>query len=427
MSVYKKLLFRWYECARERVWKKFGGHIYSQNPGKRFYAQKGLLGYKVLIDGYNNTFEVPPEQLRNIRSGTLQGEKSDRYGYYSDEEREKLIQMKAFMKQMALDERRRAKQIAAINLQQTRRPPLLLSQTSVNANKHPIKNRTNFLEDISSSSELLNSQVGSSLIATDVKTVNSIPEVQKPSEDDLPPTELINAPETKIKRKSRVLQKPPTITFSHADAPRITSTAISSVSRTSTTRSTSTNKQAFQPTMSSADAFLISSVHLASEAERKNAIRKRELLSQIGETLQRQDQKLSDVSSDSTNLPFQSIPVDRHTIIDANPHISLRNHPSYSQTGPIKSHRDLKIRQTTFQPYERYASATFRSTAVTCLEEATYFKKKSWLKQVEMSKDMVKSKVQRRMGRADDKTTNQPSIVPLRGDHTTKPNSFKAQ
>lgn len=391
------------------------------------YPQNGLLGYKVLIDGYNNTFEVPPEQLRNVRSGAVQGEKSDRYAFYSDEEREKLIRMKAFMKQMALDERRRAKQIAAINLQQNRRPPLFLSQTSVNTNKNAMKNTTKFLEDMSSSSELLNSQVASSLVVTDIKAVNPIPEVQISSDDLLPPTELINAPKTNNKRRSRVLQKPPTITVSHADERRTASMTTSTASRTSSLRSVSTNKQAFQPTLSSADAFLISSVRVADEAERTNAIRKRELLSHIEETLQQQDQQLSEIPYDSMNLLSQSLPVDRHTIIDVNPHISLRNHPTYSQTGPIKSQRDLKLRQTTFQPYERYASATFRSTAVTCLEEATYFKKKSWLKQVEMSKDMVKNKVRRRIGRADDKTMNQPSIVPLRGNHSTKPDSFKAQ
>ena len=118
--------------------------------------------------------------------------------------------------------------------------------------------------------------------------------------------------------------------------------------------------------------------------------------------------------------------MDRHTIIDVNPHIPLCDRPAYSETGPIQSHHDLRIRQSTFRPYERYASASLRSTAVACLEEATYFKRKSWLKQVEMSKDMVKQKVHRRIGRADDKTAMNPAFVPLRANHTTKPHKSKS-
>jgi len=79
------------------------------------------------------------------------------------------------------------------------------------------------------------------------------------------------------------------------------------------------------------------------------------------------------------------------------------------------------MRQSTFQSYERYASASIRSTAINCLQEASYFKRKSWLKQVEISKEMVKHKVQRRMRRADEKIMKKPKLLPLRATHTTTP------
>jgi hypothetical protein len=109
---------------------------------KRVYPEKGLLGYKVLIDGYNNTFEVPPEQLRNARSGGAL--RTGRYIGFNDEEREKLIQTKAFMEQFTMDDRQRAKQTALIHLQQSHR-----SLASTNLHKNSIT-KTQDSEGISS-------------------------------------------------------------------------------------------------------------------------------------------------------------------------------------------------------------------------------------------------------------------------------------
>ncbi len=117
----------WYERAREKAWKQYGGGFYITNQRKRVYPKQGLLGYKVLVDGFNNTFEVPEEQLRNKRSGrNFKSDENIRYAGFSEEEREKIIKRKAFIKDFALDERERAKQTVAANLQQTRRPPLVL-------------------------------------------------------------------------------------------------------------------------------------------------------------------------------------------------------------------------------------------------------------------------------------------------------------
>ncbi|CAF5094083.1 unnamed protein product, partial [Rotaria socialis] len=46
-------IIRWYERAREKVWKKYGGRLlYNPSQAKRIYPTQGLLGYKVLIDGF---------------------------------------------------------------------------------------------------------------------------------------------------------------------------------------------------------------------------------------------------------------------------------------------------------------------------------------------------------------------------------------
>jgi hypothetical protein len=148
-----------------------------------------------LIDGYNNRFEVPKEQLQGTRSGgTVQSDKADYYAGFSDEEREKIIQMKIFMKEFTLDERRRAKQIAAINLQKSRRPTLLSHQISVDVHKHPMAiTTTKVLEGVSSSSELSNSQMLSSVIASDMKVFKSMLDAVNSSNTNLLLTELNNS------------------------------------------------------------------------------------------------------------------------------------------------------------------------------------------------------------------------------------------
>jgi hypothetical protein len=187
-------LNRWYERAREKAWKKYGGHFYSTSQTKRIYPKQGLLGYKVLIDGYNNTFEVPSEQLHSLRSaGTLKTDQnSTRYVGFSDEEREKIIKMKSFVKDFALDERKRAKQIAAINLQQSRRPPVVLAEQN--------KRLTPVSENISSASEIINTNFKRShTIVTDLKTFKSILDIDNSSVTTLTPSTLVSAP-TRMKR-----------------------------------------------------------------------------------------------------------------------------------------------------------------------------------------------------------------------------------
>ncbi len=190
-------IIRWYERARERAWKKSGGRSLNTSPTKRVYPEQGLLGYKVLIDGYNNTFEVPPEQLRNVRSGsTFKSDQSDRYVGYTEEEREKIIQTKTFVKEFALDDRKRAKQIAAAHLQQSRRPPLgFLSQSTM----EPAKHSPHSSDGLSPSSEFASPLKRSNTTVPNLKPFKTMLEIENSSITNLSPSTLVSAP-SRMKR-----------------------------------------------------------------------------------------------------------------------------------------------------------------------------------------------------------------------------------
>jgi len=416
-------IISWYERAREKVWKKHGGHFYSASQTKRIYPKQGLLGYKVLIDGYNNTFEVPPEQLRNIRSsGASQIDQIDRYIGYSEEEREKLIQMKKFVKQFALDDRKRAKQIAQANLQQSRRPPLLLPSSSTEHKKHSMQNS----EIIFSSTEIPNTLKRPITVAPDSKTFKSMLDIDNSSVTTLSPSTLTSIPslvkrtESKFKEQPKRLLKTAfqILSSSNEEEKHTLPIIISPISTcTSLTNKLDTvinaNKKDPQPIMSSADAYKFSSSRITFESEQRKARKRQELFTQIEQSL---DQQLPDQLEKSTH-PV-SFPSERKSST-IEPYIPLPDHPVMQRSSPIKSRLDLKIRQATVKPYERYASATTRSTAVHCLQEASYFKGKSWLKQVEISKEMIKHHVKRRIRRASDQTNHKPILLPLRTNVVT--------
>ncbi|CAF4284594.1 unnamed protein product, partial [Rotaria sp. Silwood2] len=416
LPIYCKII-SWYERARERAWKKYGGRFYTTTQTKRIYPETGLLGYKVLIDGYNNKFEVPIEQLRGARSSN--SSKSDqmiRYAGFSDEERAKIIRMKAHIKQFALDERRRAKQIAAVNLQQSRRPPLLLSQMSTDLNKHAI------IEGISSLSEFSSSQVLSCISGLDIKP---IVETDNSSITSLLQSTLVNPirsetsheSKDKPKRTSKIHQLTSRMSVVNEEhkhtLPIINSSTTNSISTNKLDRVVNANKQVFQPKMSSVDAYLASSSHLDLEIEQNKTTKVCELFTQNEQLMQQQQQSKESIVT-STNPLSSSLPVDRTQMLDLDSYIPLPDHPNNTSIGPIKSRLDLEIRQSTIKSYERYASASTRSTAIDCLQEAAFFKKKPWIKKVEISKEMVKHKVQQRIRRANNEKNKKPIISPLR-------------
>jgi hypothetical protein len=462
-------LHSWYERAREKAWKKYGGRFQSTSQTKRIYPKKGLLGYKVLIDGFNNTFEVPIEQFHGAPSAsTTRSEQDSRYAGFSEEERDKLIRMKSFVKEFALDDRKRAKQIAAANLQQSRRPPLLIHQTS-DPNKHSIQPS----DSIVSLTEVSSSQNRSNIIIPDLKTFRKMFDIDNSSVTNLSSSTTVSAPtfikrmegqsykgvhipcfnlnyllrfiftldnhntNDKPKRVSKTANKPlislrsPTATENEKHTlPKIISAASNTPTRYSSLTNkldtvVTANKASLQPLMSSIDAYTLSSSLIASNIEQRKLAKRRELFTQIKQSLEEHE------SEKSTNPLSGSVPITHKTVHDNDVYIPLPDHPTNRRSSPIKSRLDADIRQATVGPYERYASATTRSTAVQCLQEAGYFKGKSWLKQVEISKEMVKHQVKRRIRRSDGETNHKPIVLPLRANVSTtsavthRPNAVK--
>ena len=84
---------------------------------------------------------------------------------------------------------------------------------------------------------------------------------------------------------------------------------------------------------------------------------------------------------------------------------------------PIRSRYDLNIQQATVRSYERCAAESTHQTAVKCLKEAGFFKRKSWFQKVEISKEMVKQHT-RRCIRASDDTNVHCVPSPIRATET---------
>ncbi|CAF4723350.1 unnamed protein product [Rotaria sp. Silwood1] len=177
-------IIKWYERAQERVWKKYGVYIHSSTEIKRFYQSQGLLGYKVMIDGFNNTFDasnVPICSVTSSRQSKL--EQADRCSGYTDEEREKIVKMKTYMKEFGATKRQQAKPPAVNNLQKLRHPPFLSQNSLLNAKQQPTDltsiNSPLFLEDIMTPSEICNSQDLSSFIGLNHQSSKFIFDIEK--------------------------------------------------------------------------------------------------------------------------------------------------------------------------------------------------------------------------------------------------------
>ncbi|CAF3910026.1 unnamed protein product [Rotaria sordida] len=427
-------IINWYERAREKVWKKYGGHLYNTSQGKRIYPKQGLLGYKVLIDGFNNTFEVPLEQLRNVRSGgsTIRSDQNDYYHILNDKEQEKINKMKIFIKNFALDERKRAKQIAAENLQQSRRPRLLLlPQTKLNQNKSSKK----ILKSIPSSSfEFSNKQKQLNRMDTNLKLSKIILKNENLSNTtNFTPSALVKRLEENhlFDEKTKHLSKSSDESLSSSAEslrssnlddeetyalPVIVSPTLnahryhSSITNKLETVINVNKKDIHQTTMLSANAYAIPSSRIGLETEQRKTVKQKELFTQTEQPIQKQPQYQSKKSTKLLSTSYSS----ERKVIDIDTYIPLPDHSTTRCSNQLKSRRDCQIHQTTVQSYERYASATTRSTAIHCLQEAGNFKGKSWLKQVEMSKEMMKHMVKRRIHRTNNETNNKPILLPLR-------------
>jgi len=190
-----------------------------------------------------------------------------------------------------------------------------------------------------------------------------------------------------------------------------------------------------QQAMSSADAYLLSSALRSHEIEEYRATKRRELFTDIEQSLlqlqQRQQQLEQHPEKSFTLSPDPSsnrLLASRSALVDVDSRLPLPEHPINLGSGAIKSRQDLQVRESAFKSYERYASASTRSTALNCLQEASHFKRKPWIKKVQISQEMIKHKVERRITRADQINRNS-TLSPIRASSTKtlyKSNSVKA-
>ena len=173
----------------------------------------------------------------------------------------------------------------------------------------------------------------------------------------------------------------------------------------------SVNNTIDQPvrSMSSADAYSIFSNRRAQETKQRRHERTHKRLTDLEQTLQQEESTIALTDSLTASMPEYA-----RSVPNTESPLSLPDNPINLGLSAIRSRRDREIHQATVKPYQRYTSASTRSTAVHCLEEARYFQKKPWIKQVEISKDMGKYKVQRRIARAADPTIKSSSSVPVR-------------
>lgn len=243
------LLFRWYERAQERVWKKYGiSSNYSMHL-KRAHQSRGQLGYRVLIDGFNHNFDAAGRKSRMTH----------------------------------MDRRFRADQSSSIYSQKVRGPQYLV----------------------------LKGFMGAKMKAINLQVTNQ-------SETD--------------------------------------------------------------------------SVYPASSFDQRE--------SQHGEKA---------IAKSSSSVDQRTLKPNARSYL---PRLNLQR--TGKQVSEIQPHSDQEIQQITLKSYERHASASMRVTAANCLQEATHFKGKSWLKKVEISKEMVKQCTKRRMQRAADSfiSTSTSSFYP---------------
>ncbi|CAF0754445.1 unnamed protein product [Didymodactylos carnosus] len=533
LPLYCKII-KWYERARESAWKKNGGNFYSNPLSKRIYPKTGLLGYKVLIDGYNNTFDGVQEQYLQQKPNSAKHSGGidyiDRYFGKDIYEKEKYLQKKTYMKQFGVEDKHRKGNLAPTITDQRRfatskrqmpyTSKIDQDKTSkVNTNKSTVVQPP--LEGLSSSSEFLQQQSRDwqvmsnqkltllpatinesaiqlsnalkhlatrksakkvntnnkdtdekastvvSSVTTDPSTITHLTtstvtqgQATKGKEDTThrepyrkPATTMSvystikpGASEGKKRHSLSTIRQPPPDPFKHllSTFPVITDHKPPSLSPTSSIShkiqavvQTNSDIDTQQPLLDDEPTRLMSAANAYTLAASKAAL-KTKLESKQRLISNRQEEKKSrfltadheeseittQISSQTTKMTGSDSKIDdneQDLLLDVDNYIPLSDHSTGTRQRPIKSRLDVEIHRSTVQPYQRYSSATARDTAITCLKEAAYFKRKSWLKQVEISKEMVRHKVKRRIRRAnetlfshideddDNEITNQPS------------------
>ena len=319
--------------------------------------------------------------------------------------------MKAYIKQTALDDRKRAKQIAAANLQ-SRRPPALSQLASIDQKQSTLSSDGIFTSVDDSTANFKRAHT----TVPDMKASRTMLDIENSLMNNISSSTLASAPSGRKRSETKRLSKTAWKSFPTTNEedkhilPIITSPlSIHSGLTTRVEAVVNANKNEPQTIVTSADAFTYLATRKNLKDEKQQTEKRRALLTEIKETVDKQFQDEPVKAADPVPAP----PSHRRSM-DVEAYIPLPDRPMPQRSSPIKSHLDLDIHNATVKPYERYASATTRSTAVQCLQEAAFFKGKSWLKQVEISKEMVKHHAKRRIRRAGGETNRKPILLPLR-------------
>lgn len=111
--------FRWYARAKERVWKKYGCCIERSIDIKRSHQSKGVLGYKVSIDGFTGI------------STNVHTDFDHRSVIYSEEERNKLSKIEVHMKKTVSDLKKAKKKIDTNHYSNSKHHRLLVQRAII--------------------------------------------------------------------------------------------------------------------------------------------------------------------------------------------------------------------------------------------------------------------------------------------------------
>jgi hypothetical protein len=397
-----------------------------------------------LIDGYNHTFEAPVVQMPDIPyESRLTNNKID------DDEQKKITDMKLFMKQYVLDDRQRAKQQAAVQLQQARRPPMLLRSTVRNKQQRfQLIDQTAYRSHRRDTSALSNSDRGetqsnvSVLVSTACKRAMNADHTRKSdlffssSDSELStivhmfigqPIELpiiiyvyhtfinmfsneylnldCHTSSKRNEQTSSVVSNKSTIDSSINKnngeyQRRSVSRPLTNTHHRSTDKllpQIKPNEQASRSDTISVDDYFLSACHLhtVSKHVRKTATH------QLSKSIDKRLHALStQLNAQSHHVLMNHSCVNDHhrPLLDIESYLPLPDRSvQFCVSSMVKSRLDREIHRSTMKSYERHVNKSTRAHAIDCLKEANFFERKSWLKQVALSQEMIKCQVQRRI------------------------------
>lgn len=159
--------------------------------------------------------------------------------------------------------------------------------------------------------------------------------------------------------------------------------------------------------------FLLSSTHVTTNDNHQKTVANSDPSKPTGEAFKNLVEQLT------TKTLFSHILTDRSIISDSDfPKAADPEHQTRRNINMLPMPASYNIQRKTIETFERHASASIHENATECLREASFLKRKSWLKQVELSKEMVKQRAKRQIQQPDEEQRNS-TIFPMRTTSAT--------